>query len=103
VSYEADESSRTERAARETEHMDLVARIVIEDQETVSLAHIVDESMPEHATAKLVEFTRTDALIVVDNLWNAFGIDPADARSCQHYVGRDIGKQLVPSAIETKN
>jgi hypothetical protein len=59
--------------------------------------------MAEHATAKLVQVTGTNALIVVDNLRNTVGIDPADARGGQHDVGGHIGEQLVPSAIETKN
>ncbi|MBB3693529.1 hypothetical protein [Sphingomonas sp. BK580] len=68
---EADEGARAVCSPGEAEDVDLVSGIVVEDEEALGLADVVDQAGAEHAAPELVQIAGADTLVIVDDLRDA--------------------------------
>src|SRR5690606_17210150 len=77
-----------EGAATEPEQKDLVARLVVRDEETVGLMDVLFESPTEGAARHSIQaIARADPLVVVHELWD-IPVPLGDPKRDLHDVGR---------------
>ena len=100
---EADERARRKGAAAEAEGENLVARLVIEDEEAIGLANVIDQANAHRATAQLRVADGAYSVIVIDDLRSSvLGARP-DALGDQDDVGRIGRGELIPRTVEAKD
>jgi hypothetical protein len=86
--HEAAERAHRERAAAEAEHVDLVAGLVVVDQEAVERAHIELDALAESAPGELVQPAGgAEAVVVVDHLVDATRRERQHRARCLEDVG----------------
>src|SRR2546421_3238848 len=85
----AADAAHGERAAAEAEEKDLVARLVVGNEKTISVVDVVLDAAAEGAAAHSVDHVAGPyALVVVDHLQRAAGVALRDAVTELHDVGR---------------
>jgi hypothetical protein len=99
---EAAQAARRERAAREAEDVDLVARQPVVGQEAIAVAHVLLEAASGQAVDQAVDAAAVgaDAGIVEGDLGHPLPVDRRDRAHDPDHVGRMAVVRAVPGAIE---
>ena len=101
-----DEGTRSIGPAGEAEDIDLVAGLIVEDQEHVGVDDVLDQTIAEPAAINRLAIERADTLIIEDDLLDLFAtLVSAEGDGLGHF--HDIGDrpdskiELIPSAVTT--